>query len=431
MGACFSSEEQPPRAAAPPIITPAPPGVRGAEPGAPLRRSNSSSVRKSMQLPPPHTSPSSFTDHQQQQQAASHRRHMDAIARLHALHMELASLSACPLLALPDAADVLAAHAGADLVGVYAFPDGADRAGGATPPSPCAVLLAAHGRGAALLERRVVVRDVRCSPALLRDEGGAGAGDGRIIVLDAAAPGAAAAALPLDFAELHAAAGLRSLAAIAVGCPGAGHAPLGAVVLGSARPGAFDAAWAAVWASAAATGLLQHMRQAQVALAAAVLRDVDAQPDPVAAIGALLEGAGACVAHATNIRMGVRLALLEDDGRSAMLFEGTRSDGNGNGDSKATSPTAAARSAALPLAAGAADVAVRELPLANTLLASAVAGLKARFVRDAAAYLQNSRAPARDVFTHATRPVVSVVVVPLVAGGRAFGGLYFTQSAPW
>jgi hypothetical protein len=55
---------------------------------------------------------------------------------------------------------------------------------------------------------------------------------------------------------------------------------------------------------------------------------------------------------------------------------------------------------------------------------------KARFVKDCASYMQNCPAPARDVFTHASHMVSSVVVVPLLAADRAFGALYFTQDAP-
>ena len=54
---------------------------------------------------------------------------------------------------------------------------------------------------------------------------------------------------------------------------------------------------------------------------------------------------------------------------------------------------------------------------------------KARFVRDTAAFLQNARDPARDVFTHASAAVASVCCVPLLVGDTPFGALYLTQEA--
>lgn len=57
---------------------------------------------------------------------------------------------------------------------------------------------------------------------------------------------------------------------------------------------------------------------------------------------------------------------------------------------------------------------------------------QARFVQDCVAYLQNNPSPARDVFTHSSALVSSVVVVPLLRSddGAAIGALYFTQAAP-
>jgi hypothetical protein len=46
---------------------------------------------------------------------------------------------------------------------------------------------------------------------------------------------------------------------------------------------------ASLWLSAAATGLLQHVRPPQVALAAEMLTMIDEVPDPVGAISALLQ----------------------------------------------------------------------------------------------------------------------------------------------
>ncbi len=72
-----------------------------------------------------------------------------------------------------------------------------------------------------------------------------------------------------------------------------------------------------------------------------------------------------------------------------------------------------------------------EMDLANTLLASAVAMRKARFVRDTTNYLQSTARPARDVFTRPDALVASVVVVPLVHGdGPPRAALYLSLEAP-
>jgi hypothetical protein len=186
--------------------------------------------------------------------------------------------------------------------------------------------------------------------------------------------------------------------------------------------------------------------------------------------------------NATNIPMAVRLALVEPARSSALLFESARTGGRRSRDAfSAAVAAAAAKGASVTLPLNPLDnVVVRELPLGNTLLASAVSRgargrearprarrppsafappappppapppafpahashprhtpsppppqvslKKARFVRDVATYMQNSRSPARDVFTHTTNPVSSVVVVPLMVNDDAFGALYFTQD---
>jgi hypothetical protein len=56
---------------------------------------------------------------------------------------------------------------------------------------------------------------------------------------------------------------------------------------------------------------------------------------------------------------------------------------------------------------------------------------KARFVRDAAVYLQSSAAPARDIFTQPAALVSSLVVVPVVRGaGAPRAALYLSMEAP-
>jgi len=123
--------------------------------------------------------------------------------------------------------------------------------------------------------------------------------------------------------------------------------------------------------------------------------------------------------------MGVRLALLDEGRESALIFESAHAS-SCNGSARRLSTGKTVVLATDPMA----DITVRELPLSNTLLASAVMMKKARFVRDCATYLQNCPTPARDVFTHASDPVSSIVVVPLVVGNQAMGALYFTQDTP-
>lgn len=84
-----------------------------------------------------------------------------------------------------------------------------------------------------------------------------------------------------------------------------------------------------------------------------------------------------------------------------------------------------------------------ELPLAGTLLATALATGKARFVSDAALYFQQNIRPAPDVFTPASQAASALVVVPVCGGGGGgsssddpevvegpLGGIYFALDAP-
>lgn len=142
------------------------------------------------------------------------------------------------------------------------------------------MLLAAAGDGAELLERQPVMAGSDWSVNLL-----AATGTPRMAVPDAAR----VSHLPRDFAALCEVAGMRSLAVVAVGAPGGGRRPLGALLVGARRPGALCGAEAALWLSAASTGALQHVRAPAVAEMARLLRDVDAADDSVDAIGTLLQ----------------------------------------------------------------------------------------------------------------------------------------------
>ncbi|KAI8465288.1 MAG: kinase-like domain-containing protein [Monoraphidium minutum] len=327
----------------------------------------------------------------------------DLIPKLEALQQELSLISAHPLLALPEAADVVLQHTGADLVGIYSFAD---------DEPDCAALLAASGPGAAVLERHAIVRGGEWSAVQLAD-----GGQGRLSVPDAAAY---EGDLPRDLQLLRDEAGTCSFLAAAIG-PAA--CPKGVLLLGKQVARGFEHKSSSFWLSAAATGLLQHVRPAPVAQAVRVARAIHDAGDPVSAISALLQSAGRFMWRATNVSMGVRLALIEDGGQRVLVFESERATA-----CKGDPNVSTGRSVVLPKDPTA-DVTVRELGLANTLLASAVAQRKARFIKDCATYMQNCASPARDVFTHASQTVSSLVVVPVVAAGTALGALYFTQEA--
>jgi hypothetical protein len=229
-----------------------------------------------------------------------------------------------------------------------------------------------------------------------------------------------------------------------------------------------------------------------VSQAIRVITTMDAAPDPISTISAALQSGAAFLLRSTNMPMGIRLALLDGpDAGTALVFQSTRAQAGAScKDGSGAAPGASRRLSGVLLDPDfAPDVAVRELPLSNTLLESAVrrargqgggraarrtAGKgvqpssaavvasclhnltsmlpppqphvhappsqppdpsqvllkKARFVKDCASYLQNCPSPARDVFTHASDPVSSVVVVPLLVGDDVLGAIYFTQDTP-
>jgi hypothetical protein len=129
--------------------------------------------------------------------------------------------------------------------------------------------------------------------------------------------------------------------------------------------------------------------------------------------------------RAMTTPVGVRLAVLDKWYTKALIFETT------------AKPLTALQQQLqlLTLRPGAPPppppVVALELPLAGTLLVSALATRKARFVRDCAGYMQNSTAPAGDVFTQPGRLVSSLVVVPLVNGDdMPLAAIYLTLEAP-
>ncbi|KAI8470348.1 MAG: kinase-like domain-containing protein [Monoraphidium minutum] len=295
-----------------------------------------------------------------------------------------------PLLALPEAAALLAEWLAADLVGVYAFTRGDGSGGG----PPCSVLLAAEGSACAADLPRCCLLAAGGKRAAAPGVGGACA----FSVADAArgpAPGVH------GVRPLHLATGLRRFDQVLLGPP---SAPLGALLVATRDPSALPAGWPLLL-RAASTGLLHHLAHPQAEAAAALLSEVHATADPLAAAGVLLRGAARFMQAAANLRVSPRLALLRDGCAEAVLLELPRG--------------------------GAGPVAASHLPLEHTLLASALARQQARFVKDCGHYMQSCRDIARDVFSRASDLVASVVVVPLIGpGGASLGGLYLASDAP-
>lgn len=142
----------------------------------------------------------------------------------------------------------------------------------------------------------------------------------------------------------------------------------------------------------ASTGLLPHVRHARAEQLAHLLRCMDAADDPVMLISLLLRAGPRYMLRASSLRMSARLALLQDGGTGgrALLFEAPPPPGGGSGSS-ASGGGSGPEAARAPLVAPgdlAGQVAATSLPLANTLLARAVAQQQARFISDCGLYMQ-------------------------------------------
>ncbi|KAI8466889.1 MAG: hypothetical protein J3K34DRAFT_460676 [Monoraphidium minutum] len=347
----------------------------------------------------------------------------DVLNQVQHMQRQLAMVNPIPALGLLEATELLARRLRTPLVSVMAFapPD----ASGAR----AAVLLSAHGRGALVLEQWVVMEGRDWSAARVLEKAAAAGHDaleGAIVY----SSDEAGDDLPRDWRALRQDAGLSSFAVALLGSP---DAPLGALLV--ARPEAAEAAWWTIWLGVAATGLLHIVSAWQVAFTARMLQRLDGLEDRVDFIASLLQSASVYMLKSANLRMGLRLALLEESDRSKALVFRSRSQersdvdmgpGGRGGDRRSS-----AVSQQLPLLdPGEPDVVAGEMAVAGTLLESAVTMLKARFVRDCTVYLQTCATPARDMFITAEEPVAAIVVVPLVVKEVAFGALYFTLEAP-
>jgi hypothetical protein len=132
--------------------------------------------------------------------------------------------------------------------------------------------------------------------------------------------------------------------------------------------------------------------------------------------------------RAVNSHTGVRLAVLDGQRSKALVFELSEAIACGpsnlgpHDDSLGLSGSGRGAEASLVAS---------EMALDNTLLASAMAMGKARFVRDCTGYMQSSASPARDIFTQPAQLVSSLVVVPFVHdGAQPLAALYLTLETP-
>ncbi|KIZ06401.1 putative serine/threonine-protein kinase pats1 [Monoraphidium neglectum] len=330
---------------------------------------------------------------------------MQFLTEVHDLQQQLALANANPLLGLGECAELLTGHLNVDLVAVWVF--------SAEDPT-AAVLMAAHGAGAALLQRCVVVR---CP-------GGAAGVLSSVSVADAAAA-EPAGGVPDHLLQLYRMAGLRSIVAVPVGPPGA---PLGSLLMGKAAPDAFADDWWHVRLQAVAMGLLQHVRHGQVEQMAQLLRALDEVQDPVALISVVLRSAQRYMFRATTMHTTARLALLQREGAAeALLFE------TPGGGSKEELMAGCGKNQLALRGDASAEVVASQLGLQHTLLASSVKQQQARFIQDCSLYMQTCARPAKDIFTRASELVSSLVVVPLLAPedeGTPLGAVYFALDHP-
>lgn len=172
------------------------------------------------------------------------------------------------------------------------------------------ILLAAHGAGAAELERDVVMKGADWSPFQL---------EGRTAHLYLSVEDEAQAlALPRDWAVLHRAHGLRSFLAVPIGTA---NETLGLLTVAKPQARAFDDEWWEPMLGVLSVGLLPHLRNDQVSYLCHLVRVLDGTTDYLALVALLLQGAHRMLLKTTNIKMGVRLGLLNQDQTRALIFE--------------------------------------------------------------------------------------------------------------
>ncbi|KAI8469901.1 MAG: hypothetical protein J3K34DRAFT_521810 [Monoraphidium minutum] len=345
----------------------------------------------------------------------------ELLEKLHGFQQQLALVSNEPLLGLPEAAELVAAHFGAAAAAIWVFTE--------TDAGPAASLLASHGAAAGALAAAPAARRGDAEEMVGR------ATHSSLLQESAWRRQGSPAALPRCLRRLLEPAGLASFLYVPVG---PAPAPLGALLIASRDPGAFADEWLQVRLQAAAMGLLHLVREPQVAAMGRLLADLDAAPDAPALVATLLEGAATFMLGATGTCMAARLALIHGAPRGgapgALLAELPPAALGGAAAWRALKGPrgGAPGAAAAATAAAAAALLVSPLDVEGTLLASAVALAEARFITDCSKYIQAIPSAARDVFSRTPWPLGALVVVPLIGpGGTALGGLYFTVDAAY
>ncbi|GBF87377.1 hypothetical protein Rsub_00088 [Raphidocelis subcapitata] len=381
---------------------------------------------------------------------------MHTVRKVQRMQQQLALVSGAPALGLLEAVELLTRELDVDLACIVGFPpaappNGSSDPGAAGASGPIAgadgarpaVLLSAHGVGAPVVEQCCVMHGGGWSYARLAkqaaeaaaaadaaaEEGDetASSSDGAVsaacILTSAGSGSSGGASAPRDWRALRTETSLRSFALVLIG---PADAPLGALAIARQDRHSFDnLEWWTLWLQSAGTGLLHILNSWQVGFICRLLLRLDRlREDEVQFISCLLQGARTFIMRTANASMRVRLALLDAADRSKALVFTDRPDQRGGQKGSA--------SAALPAPDPSEGAVATAINLAGTLLESALAMGKARFVRDITTYLQMSSLPARDLFLTSGDTVASLVIVPLVARDLAFGfgAFYYSLATP-
>jgi len=255
-------------------------------------------------------------------QTTTHRPNKTKQKQVKNILQRLTTVNPTSLVGLAEAAELLCGSLDVSTAAIIASTEGV---------TGSHVLLAAHGVGAAALEDNVVMAGADWSAYQLEDAAS--------LLYLRAADDAAAEALPRDWQALYRAGGLRSFLAVPIGGGGGGgllSAPApapgdggpaavppraGMLVIAKEQLNAFDDEWWEPMLAVLAVGLVGLVRSEQAAHLVQLLRQLHAAPEPCALVATLLRGTFRLLLRATNIRMGVRLALLSPDHTKALVFE--------------------------------------------------------------------------------------------------------------
>ncbi|KIZ03436.1 hypothetical protein MNEG_4519 [Monoraphidium neglectum] len=181
---------------------------------------------------------------------------------------QLTAVNVNPTIGLAEAAELLCTHLGVALVSII----------GSTEGLASYILLAAHGTGAAELERDVVMKGADWSPFQL---------EGRTAHLHLTAEDDdQALALPKDWAVLYHTHGLRSFLAVPIGTT---NETLGLLTVAKQEAHAFDDEWWEPMLGVLSVGLLPHLRNDQVSHLCHLVRVLDGTSDYLALVALLLQ----------------------------------------------------------------------------------------------------------------------------------------------